>query len=60
VTEETSRLENSLADVRQALSEARSPDVRAFLVELMESYEAKLSQRDGGTSGGAGNVDPTP
>lgn len=43
------RIEAHLADVRQALSEARSADVRAFLRELLTSCEEQLARLgDGG------------
>lgn len=44
------RLESRLADVRQALAEARSADVRAFLRDLLETYERALAELDGSAS----------
>jgi hypothetical protein len=52
MTDERTRLEARLADVRQALAEARSHDVRDFLRELLETYEARLADGDGGSPDG--------
>jgi hypothetical protein len=61
MADEVTRLETRLADVRQALSEARSQDVRAFLHDLLQTYEARLAEltsRDGGpaVSDGSGST----
>lgn len=61
--DELTRLESRLLDVRQALSEARSQDVRAFLHDLLQTYEARLAElagADGATASADGASAPAP
>lgn len=57
MTDERHRLEAQLVDVRQALSEARSADVRTFLRELLAACEEQLAQLAGG---GTPSAKPAP